>query len=292
MDQHSFGRHPFTVSVLGLGAGEVGDGQIDEDAAGRLLNGALDAGITLIDTARGYGLSEERIGRHLARRRTEFILSTKVGYGVPGMPDWTYHTVIAGVEQACRLMKTDRLDIVHLHSCPLSTLRDAGVIDALEETVRRGLVRVPAYSGENEELAFAGSAGRLGSIQMSVNLFDQRSLDAVVPEAMNLGMGVIAKRPLGNVPWRFESRPVGHYCEEYWVRWKKMGMTADLPWDELALRFAGFLPGISSCIAGTANLDHLRHNCSLVERGPLPDDVVRMIRDAFHTNDVDWRGQI
>jgi aryl-alcohol dehydrogenase-like predicted oxidoreductase len=292
MEQRPFGHHSFRVSALGLGAGEVGDGAIDDSAADRLLHGALDAGITLVDTARGYGLSEERIGRHLAHRRDEFILSTKVGYGVPGMPDWTYDTVLSGVEQACRTMRTERIDIVHLHSCPLGTLRDAGVIDALEEAVRRGLVRVPAYSGENEDLAFAFGTGRFGSLQMSVNVFDQRSAGGIVPEAAGRGMGVIAKRPLGNAPWRFESRPSGHYCEEYWVRWKQMGITADMPWDEFALRFVASLPGISSLIAGTANLEHLQRNCRLVERGPLSQEEVQRVRAAFQANDRDWRGQV
>ena len=66
----------------------------------QLLHHALDLGLTLIDTARSYGLSEERIGRHLGRRRDEFVLSTKVGYDAPGHPDWTYGCVIAGVDAA------------------------------------------------------------------------------------------------------------------------------------------------------------------------------------------------
>ena len=60
----------------------VGSDALSEADAGRLLNAALDAGISLIDTARSYGLAEERIGRHLANRRDEYVLSTKVGYGV------------------------------------------------------------------------------------------------------------------------------------------------------------------------------------------------------------------
>ena len=64
-----FGNTGLKVSALGFGAGHVGDPSMDESAVGALLNAALDAGVTLVDTARGYGLSEERIGRHLAHRR-------------------------------------------------------------------------------------------------------------------------------------------------------------------------------------------------------------------------------
>ena len=292
MLQRTFGRHPLSVSALGLGAGEIGDGQIDDAHVGRLLNGALDAGITLIDTARGYGLSEDRIGRHLAHRRREFVLSTKVGYGVPEMPDWTYATIIAGVELACRTLRTDRIDIVHLHSCPVEVLWNNGVTDGLEECVRRGLVGVCAYSGENETLRSALESHRFGGLQFSVNLFDQRSLESVVPAAGADGMGIIAKRPLGNAPWRYEDRPVGQYCEEYWLRWKQMALRVGLPWDELALRFAAFAPGVHSCITGTTNLDHLRANAAVIEKGPLADDIIREVRTAFRRNDSDWRGQL
>jgi aryl-alcohol dehydrogenase-like predicted oxidoreductase len=72
----------------------LNDARVSESEAGRLLNQVLDAGVNLIDTARGYGLSEERIGRHLAHRRPEFLLSTKVGYGIPGVADWTYDCIL------------------------------------------------------------------------------------------------------------------------------------------------------------------------------------------------------
>ena len=75
-----FGATGLAVPPLGFGAGPVGDGALDEAEAGRLLNGALDLGLTFVDTAPGYGLSEERIGRFLSHRRSEFVLSTKLGY--------------------------------------------------------------------------------------------------------------------------------------------------------------------------------------------------------------------
>ena len=74
MRQRELGGTDLVVSLLGLGAMHLGEPAVSEDHAGALLNAALDAGITLIDTARSYGLAEERIGRHLARRRQEFVL--------------------------------------------------------------------------------------------------------------------------------------------------------------------------------------------------------------------------
>ena len=65
MQRRVFGRSGLEVPVLGFGAMQAGDPRLPEADAARLLNHALDLGLALIDSARSYGLSEERIGRHL-----------------------------------------------------------------------------------------------------------------------------------------------------------------------------------------------------------------------------------
>ena len=207
------GRTGLSVSPLGLGTGRLGSADLSESEAERLLHGALDAGITLIDTAPSYGLAEERIGRHLARRRKDVTLSTKGGYGVPGVPDWTGTVITAGIDAALARMRTSWLDIFHLHSCPQEILERGEVIEALEAAVQAGKVRVAAYSGDGAPLAWAVGSGRFGSVQASVNFCDQRILDAELPAAQAAGMGLIAKRALANAPWRFFSRPRGDYAE-------------------------------------------------------------------------------
>lgn len=288
-----FGNTGLDVPALGFGAGHIGDLALDEHATGELLNAALDAGITLMDTARGYGASEERIGRHLAHRRDEFVLSTKVGYGIPGFDDWTGPCIAAGIDTALGLLRTDRIDIAHLHTCPLDVLERGDVIDALDAAVAAGKVRVAAYSGDNAELEWAVASGRFGSVQTSVNLFDQRVIDRGLAEARSRGLGVIAKRPVANAPWRFGERPVGDYCEPYWERMQAMQFDpAGLEWQELALRFAAFQPGVGTVIVGTRSVGHLRRNAELVEKGPLPDETVGAIRASFAAADDGWTGQV
>jgi aryl-alcohol dehydrogenase-like predicted oxidoreductase len=291
--KHAFGKQGFSVPPLGLGAGSIGDPALNDARVGALLDRALDLGITLIDTARSYSLSEERIGRHLAHRRHQFVLSTKVGYGIPGHQDWTYGCVAAGVDAALKRLRTDYLDIVHLHSCPLETLQQGDAIRALHKARDQGKLRVAAYSGENAELQWAIASGQFGGVECSVNLFDQRCLEHALPLAQARGIGVIAKRPLANAPWRFAEQPVGDYCEEYWLRWQAMGIEAnDMDWQELALRFAAHAPAVSCAIVGTASIEHLLQNKRYADRGPLPPARFESIRRAFRLHDDSWLGQI
>jgi aryl-alcohol dehydrogenase-like predicted oxidoreductase len=293
MDFREFGSTGLIVSTVGLGAGHIGSPEQDDGEVGRLLNAAADAGVTLFDTARGYGLSEERIGRHLAWRRNELVLSTKCGYGIDGTADWTYDCVAKGIDEALRRLATDRIDIMHLHSCPLHILERGEVIHALHDAINAGKVIVAAYSGEGDALDFAVNSGKFGSVQCSVNVCDQRCLDGQVKAALGNGLGVIAKRPNANAFWRFKDQPHGEYCEDYWIRARAMELDpGELGWTEFALRFSAHAPGVSSVIVGTAKLRHLEENIAAVRKGPLPSGLVTELREHFKSCDMGWVGQV
>jgi aryl-alcohol dehydrogenase-like predicted oxidoreductase len=291
LEHRPYGRTGLNVSVLGLGAAQVGDARLSEAEAEALLLAAVDSGINLIDTAPSYGLSEQRIGRHLASRRNEIVLSTKLGYGVDGIEDWTGPCITAGVEKALRVLRTDRIDIAHLHSCPRSTLERGDVIDALERAKAAGKIRAIAYSGENEDLAYAISLRRFDGFMASLNICDQRIIDDALP--LLQGRGFIAKRPSANHPWRFSERPVGDYSEEYWLRWQALGLLRrDLDWGELAIRFALSIADVASAIVGTGSAKHLRENLAWVAAGPLPDDWLHELQSTFRAHDDHWIGQV
>lgn len=295
MELRPLGRSGLRVSALGFGAMHLNDERVGEAEAGRLLNAVLDLGVNLIDTARSYGLSEERIGRHLAHRRQQFLLSTKVGYGVDGVPDWTYDCIVLGVERALRLMHTDVIDIVHLHSCPLNVLQQGEVTRALLDCQRAGKLRVAAYSGDNAELDFALHSGAFGSVQTSVSLCDQVNLNDRLGQAQQLGIGVLAKRPLAGSIWRFSQRPADAAEAAYWDRWQAMnldGLRADMAADELALRFVSHQPGVACALVGTSSLERLHRNLALFDNGPLPSSVQTELRQRFMRQAEAWPGLI
>jgi aryl-alcohol dehydrogenase-like predicted oxidoreductase len=291
MLQREFGKTGLRVSIVGLGAGHIGSASFSERDCETLLNTALDEGITLIDTAPGYGLSEERIGRLLSHRRRELVLSTKCGYGVPGVSDWTGECIRRGVEQALTRLRTDVIDVLYLHSCPRDVLERDDIQSALDDAVRAGKVRAAGYSGDGEPLRAAVAMPAMRALQASVNLCDQRAINDIASAA---GMkGMIAKRPLANAPWRFIERPRGHYCEVYWDRLAVMELDpAPFSWSELAVRFAAFAPGVSACIVGTRNLDHLREVLAHVRAGPLPEAASALIQRRFAEHGREWEGQV
>jgi aryl-alcohol dehydrogenase-like predicted oxidoreductase len=286
-----YGTTGIYVSALGLGAAQIGDPKLSESEAAAVLHTALDHGCTLIDTAPSYGISEERIGRHLAARRDEMVLSTKLGYGIDGVEDWTGLCITAGIERALTRMRVSHIDIAHLHSCPHSTLARGDVIDALDRAKRDGKIRAMAYSGDNEDLRFAVSCGRFDGFMASLNLCDQGVIDAILPQLT--GKGFIAKRAAANHPWRFDARPVGDYCEVYWQRWRTMSVDPQgLAWGELAIRFSCETPSVSSAIIGTSSAARLQQNIDWVSAGALASADYAALREAFQAHGEQWRGEI
>ncbi len=293
MQKTPLGRTGLEVTPLGFGAMHLNDGRVTEDEAGHLLNAVLDAGVNLIDTARGYGLSEERIGRHIAHRRSEYVLSTKVGYGIPGVDDWSYDCIVAGVDAALGRMRTEILDIVHLHSCPLHVLERGDVVRALHGCQQRGKLRVAAYSGDGAELRWAIDSGHFGSVQASVSVCDQANLVQHLGVAQARGVGVIAKRPLAGAVWRHARRPDDFAEGQYWDRFKSMGLDArGMDWAELALRFAAFAPGVGSAIVGTKTPDNFIRNVAVVNQGALEPQMHAAVLQAFADSQCAWASLI
>jgi aryl-alcohol dehydrogenase-like predicted oxidoreductase len=286
------GKTGLSVSALGFGGGQIGRLELSEREAEELLCTALDRGITLIDTARSYGCSEERIGRYVSHRRTELVLSTKGGYGVDGEVDWTGGAISRGIERALSVMKTDFIDIFHLHSCPKDTAAREDIGLALERAKESGKIRVGAYSGEGDALASAVRVGKFGAVQCSVNLFDQANLEDTLLRATHGGIGVLAKRSLANAVWRHVTWPDGEDAE-YWERMQAMQLDPGPDgWLDLALRFSAFAPGVSAALVGTSSISHLLQCAAIVEKGDISLDRRRRIEASFSVKNRGWVGKV
>lgn len=292
MLQRPFGATGFQVSAIGLGTGSLGGEELADELAEELLNGALDLGVTLIDSARSYGLAEERIGKFVAHRRSEFVLTTKGGYGAEMVDDWTHAAIVRGIERALRTMRTDVIDVFFLHSCPKDAALRDDILEALDRAREAGKIKVAGYSGEGDALAASVRSSRFGAAQCSVNLFDQKNLDSVIPSADSRGLGVIAKRPLANAVWKIKDWPDDEHVD-YWQRMQAMQLAVPhSEWLDVAVRFSAFAPGVSSAIVGTSRLEHLKDAVAAVDQGDLGRDLRNQIVTAFAAKDRGWEGKV
>ena len=296
MEQRKFGKTDMQVSVLGFGGAEIGFEKATPEVVAELLSVALDAGLNVIDTAECYLDSESLIGGAVAGRRDDFHLFTKCGHpDSPGKPDWRPESLLASIERSLRRLKTDRVDLVHLHSCSEAELRKGDVISALQRAKEKGYTRYIGYSGDAGAARFAVECGAFDSLQTSLSVFDQQAIELTLPLAREHGLGVIAKRPLGNAVWRYSERPDG-YHQEYFDRAQKLKY--DFLHDDsqaaasIALRFTLGVVGVDTAIVGTKNPKRWRENAELLAAGPLPADQFAAIRNRWReVADESWVGQ-
>lgn len=297
MEIRQLGGTDMQISRLGAGLAEIGFelSRQESTEAGRVLNAALDGGITFLDTAACYDVSEELIGLTIAHRRDEYVLATKCGHVTGGYPgrEWTATTIRDSIERSLQRMQTDRLDLVQLHSCGVDVLERGEVVEALQAAQRAGLTRYIGYSGDNEAADWAVDSGLFDTLQTSFNLVDQRARRGLFTRARQQGMGIIAKRPIANGAWGAERSPSG-YADEYFRRAQAMlaaGPVIGAPAERilLALGFTLWHEEVDTAILGTRNPEHMLRNIAMVEQDlPIADSVVEILQRRFDETEQGW----
>ncbi|HEX8524118.1 MAG TPA: aldo/keto reductase [Tepidisphaeraceae bacterium] len=299
MQKRTFGRTDLAVSPLGFGGAPIGYLKTDRDRVISLLNQLLDAGVNVIDTAASYPGSEEVIGEAIASRRDQFVLISKCGQKFEDLPgdEWSAEVIQATIDRSLKRLRTDRLDVMLLHSCGIDILKKGEAIAALVEAKNAGKIRHAGYSGDNDAAQYAAAHPDLDVLQTSINITDQWNIDYVLPIVRQHNVGLMAKRPIADACWRNE-RPglYQKYGQTYEDRLKQMNLRAqdfNLPWPELALRFTLSFPEVSTAIVGTTNPDNAKSNVATAAKGPLPPEQVEQIRALFHQTDPQgqWLGQ-
>ena len=298
MERRTLGNTGMEVSILGFGGAEIGQEQAAPETVERLLGSALDAGLNVIDTAECYKNSEEMIGQAVSHRRGEFFLFTKCGHASGfDLPDWDLTMLEQSIDRSLKRLRVDCLDLIQLHTCSEDMLRQGDVIGVLEKAREAGKTRFIGYSGDKNAALYAVECGAFDTLQTSVNIADQQAIELTLPKARERGMGVIAKRPIANVAWRYAIDPgEGAYSRTYWQRLRKL----EYPFLEngaqnavsIALRFTLGLPGVHTAIVGTKNPERWPQNAALLEKGPLSDAEFQQIRERWQAvSQPDWIGQ-
>ena len=288
METRRLGKTGFAVSVLGFGGSEIGYNAVPAATVEKLLNGALDTGLNVIDTAACYDTSEELIGAAVGHRRSDYYLFTKCGHA-SGMAveDWTPELVELSLSRSLKRLRTDYADLLQFHSCAAGTLRNQELIAALIRVKEKGLTRAIGYSGDGADALYAVETGIFDTLQISVNIADQEAIDLAIPAAVARDLGIIAKRPIANAAWFFSRWRVGDYEKPYWRRLKRLGYdfirSDPQAAVETALRFTLSVPGVDTAIVGTTRPSRWAQNAALVANGVLPRSQFDAIRARWLT---------
>ena len=270
--------------MLGYGAMELRGAPRGRDVTDRqaetILHAVLDSGINYIDTSIDYGLSEERIGRYLGDRRSEYYLASKCGclVGAPPAPRgqtsphvFTRDNVLKGVEQSLTRLRTDHLDVLQFHISPSrETLERDGALETVLELKRAGTI------------GFVGMSGTLPNLvdHIAMDVFDvfqipysavEREHEAIIAAAAGAGAGIVIRGGAA------KGAPTeGKHEGVQWDRWQKVelrDLVGDMTPMEFILRFTFTHPDLHTNIVGTIDPAHLRHNIAVLKEGPLSADL-------------------
>ena len=300
MEKVLLGKTGLEVSRLGIGLSEIGSS--DKDTSKQILHTALDNGINFFDTASCYGMSEEFVGENLSNKRNEIVLASKCGHSSrfnPNLPDWTYKGVKKSIDRSLSLLKTDRVDIMQLHSCDVETLERGEVIKALEEAKSDGKVLHLGFSGDNDAVIWAAESNKFETMQTSFNLVEQKARYKLFNIVRKINLGLIAKRPIANGAWRANENPNVHsapsnYAEEYFRRAgiiKGLGKINQEPENRIltSMGYVFSFNEIDVGIIGTQNPKHLIGNINLYSKClEMPESVVDELNKRFDEIGKDW----
>ncbi len=205
MPTRTLGRTGRTVSAVGLGTWQLGGdwGDVSEQDAHAVLDASAEAGVTLFDTADVYG--DGRSERIIGAWRDEnaslpLTVATKMGRRTEQVPSsYVLANFRTWTDRSRRNLGQDTLDLVQLHCPPTAVYEDDAVFDALDTLAAEGAIA--AYGVSVEEAAQVLTAiARPGvaSVQIILNAFRLKPLDAVLPAASAAGVGILARVPLAS----------------------------------------------------------------------------------------------
>jgi aryl-alcohol dehydrogenase-like predicted oxidoreductase len=205
MEERVLGRTERPVSVIGLGTWQLGAdwGEMSETAALDVLGAAVESGVTFFDTADVYGdgRSEQLIGRFRAQHPDLTIMvATKIGRRVEQVPEnYTLQNFRAWTDRSRRNLGVDQLDLVQLHCPPTAVYSQDQIYDALDTLVADGVIANYGVSVETcDEALTAMSRRGTATVQIILNAFRLKPLEAVLPSAITNGVGIIARVPLAS----------------------------------------------------------------------------------------------
>lgn len=320
-DQRRLGRTGLVVSRVGFGTGGTG-GLMVRGAPGerrKVVEAALDAGVTYFDTSPLYGdgRSETNLGAVLREIGATPVVSTKIDLRAFDA-ETVRHDVAASIDRSRRRLGRDRLDLVFLHD-RVGHQRDPGgrvlavedvigpVADALDESVARGRVRATGLTalGKTGAVAAAVASGRFAAIQAYYNVLNPsafvdvpaawraQDFGGLARTAAGAGLGVVAIRAVA--AGALSDAKALHPLAKAYSPLAAAEVEADrvrgrvfqavgggqLPIAQLAMRFVLSEPLVATMLIGVSELGHLDGMLAAADAGPLDHSVLQEIDGLY-----------
>jgi predicted aldo/keto reductase-like oxidoreductase len=257
------GRTGARVSILGLGTAPVGEGPPNVQEAVKIFGAALDAGVTYVDTARGYGNAEEALGYLLPKRRDDLFVVTKC---------WTDSAAEAekSLSQSLKLLKTDHVDLVHIHHIGGKdvdkVLAKDGILNYLLKQKEVGKLRFIGISGHARASRFLRliETDQIDVVMTILNYADRNIYQfesKVLPAARTRNLGVVAMKAYVGIKGGFPNHRKGH-----------VGCVTKPELLNQALAYALDLEGVSAAVVGPYTVEQAVQNVEFARRyRPLTD---------------------
>jgi aryl-alcohol dehydrogenase-like predicted oxidoreductase len=310
------------VSTVGFGAWAIGGmdwGPTDDDVSKRALHAALDAGVTLLDTADVYGRghSEELIAAVLAERKSRdgVVIATKAGndfynakaeddhgFG-PILQSYDKDYILFAAEQSLKRLKVERLDILQLHSGDLVRISRPDPWEALAQLKRQGKIGAAGWSVQSfQETAQADVVDQyhevLDVLQVRYNVLEREAEKVLFPKAQQYGIGVIARIPLlfGLLTGKFDRhatfgpddhRRMNLSPEKLHTLLARLDACAPFyetfpkqSKSQISLRFCLSHPACQTVIPGAKTPQQVADNVAASDLGPLPQEVLQLLEET------------
>jgi aryl-alcohol dehydrogenase-like predicted oxidoreductase len=303
MECKRYGATDLNVSAVAYGAMSIrSDPDLRDGIAPSLLT-ALENGINLIDTARAYGDSEAIVATTLREWKGDRpLISTKIvplgaetfRFYRPLGEAYTAQSIRGSVEKSLAALRTEALDIVHLHQWHYLWTHEPEWLDALTALKNEGKLRYIAVSAQDHEhdaLLEVISNKAVDGVQVIFNLFESRPMNSLLPLTQARGVGVIARcvYDSGGLSGTLSRQDFAERLflkfapyDEYQARLAALRdafipkYAADIP--ELALRFVLSAPGISSATLGLPTRAMVESACAAATKGPLDAPAIAAIQ--------------
>ena len=277
---------PYGIGISGK------EDMISEKDAVKLLQSALDKGINFFDTAREYGVSEERIGKAFKDRRQEVIIATKCAHlcnnnGQLPPDDELKKVMENSMNASLSALQTDYVDVYMMHDGNINTITSEAVAKMLSGFKEKGLARATGISTYTvEETKSAIESGIWDVIQLAYNLMDQ-SQGELFNLAEQKGVGIVVRSVLfkgiltdrgGNL--HPELNAVGKHREAY-----QELLTKDIPsLSDLATKFVLSNKEVSSVLVGIDKPEYLQSALDVADGNYLDEKMLNRARQLAYPN--------